>query len=103
MLATDRANARAQGGRTNWTAGEVQAAQWVARKSEAPRNASAGLKRRLTQRRTSLIWNMHRSTRCRARTNRFQALTAMPDIYLVEPLAIAAVVKGAPVLEAVEG
>ena len=46
---------------------------------------------------------MHRSTSYTARRNRFQALTAMPDIYLVESLAIAAVVKGAPVIEAVEG
>lgn len=34
MLAVDRANARGLGGRTDWTAGEIQASPWVARKTQ---------------------------------------------------------------------
>lgn len=34
MLAVDRANTAKLGGRSNWTAGEIQAAPWVARKTQ---------------------------------------------------------------------
>jgi hypothetical protein len=34
VLAVDRANAKALGGRTDWTPGEIQAAPWVFRKTE---------------------------------------------------------------------
>lgn len=43
VLAADRANQRAAGGRTNWTGGEVQAAPWVAAKG-------AGLAKRYPKR-----------------------------------------------------